>query len=63
MGSLKADMTIDLKWADVPRGQVQGYGTLVWKVVDDGYGSTKLTKISETGTGFGASLLVPCAPG
>jgi hypothetical protein len=62
-GPLKADMTIELKWADVPRGGAQGYGTLVWKVVDDGSGNAKLTKLSETGTGFGGSVFLPCAPG
>ncbi len=62
-GPFKADMTIALQWADVPRGDVQGYGTLVWKVVDDGSGNAKLTKLSETGTGFGGSVFTPCAPG
>jgi hypothetical protein len=62
-GPLKSDMTISLNWADVPRGGIQGYGTLLWKVVDDGTGNAKLTKLSETGTGFGGATFTPCAPG
>jgi hypothetical protein len=62
-GQIKDDLTIELQWADVPRGGILGGGTLVWKVVDNGSGSTKLTKESETGSGFGASVLTPCAPG
>ena len=59
-GPLKSDMTIAVNWADVPRGGVQGYGTMVWKVVDDGSGNAKLTKLSETGTGFGGENFTPC---
>jgi hypothetical protein len=62
-GQIKADLTIELNWADVPRGQVMGHGTLVWKVVDDGTGNAQLKKLSETGTGFGGSKFTPCSPG
>jgi hypothetical protein len=62
-GPLKADMTIPLNWSDVPRGGSDGYGTLLWMVVDDGFGGAKLIKLSETGTGFGGSVFTPCAPG
>jgi hypothetical protein len=62
-GQIKADLTIQLDWADVPRGQIMGHGTLTWKVVDDGTGNAKLTKITETGTGFGGSEFIPCSPG
>jgi hypothetical protein len=62
-GQIKADLTIELQWADVPRGEILGGGTLVWKVVDDGTGNAKLTKVSETGSGFGGGVFTPCAPG
>ena len=62
-GQIKADLTIELTWADVPRGEIMGRGTLTWKVVDDGTGNVVLTKVSETGTGFGGSRFVPCSPG
>lgn len=60
-GEIKDDLTIDLDWADVPRGRVMGSGTLVWKIVDDGTGNARLTKLSETGTGFGGSQFTPCS--
>jgi len=60
-GQIKDDLTIELDWADVPRGGILGGGTLVWKIVDNGPGSTKLVKQSETGSGFGARVLTPCA--
>jgi hypothetical protein len=62
-GEIKDDLTIDLDWADVPRGEILGHGTLVWKVVDDGTGNARLVKLSETGSGFGGSRFTPCRPG
>ena len=62
-GELNKDLTIDLDWADVPRGGILGYGTLKFKVEETGDGNTKLTKVSETGTGFGGETFSPCAPG
>ena len=62
-GQIKDDLTIELQWADVPRGQILGSGTLVWEIVDDGTGNTRLTKVSETGSGFGGAEFTPCAPG
>jgi hypothetical protein len=50
-GTWYRDGTIRGKWADVPRGQILGSGTLILRVQPSG----ALTKISETGTGFGAS--------
>ncbi len=40
-----------------------GFGTMVWEVQDDGYGNASLVKQSETGSGFGGSEFIPCAPG
>jgi hypothetical protein len=62
-GEIKDDLTIDLDWADVPRGEVMGYGTLLWKIVDDGTGNARLMKLSETGKPFGGSQFTPCRPG
>ena len=62
VGDIKDDLTIELRWADVPRGEILGGGTLVWKIGDDGTGNTVLTKVSETGSGFGGEIFTPCAP-
>ena len=62
-GQIKDDLTIEVQWADVPRGGILGDGTMVWKVVDDGSGATELIKQSEAGSGFGASVFTPCFPG
>ena len=62
-GRIQDDLTIELPWADLPRGRILGNGTLVWEIVDDGTGNTKLTKVSETGAGFGGAEFTPCGPG
>jgi len=62
-GQVNDDLTIHLNWADVPRGEILGGGTLVWRIEDDGSGNVKLTKVSETGSGFGGSAFTPCRPG
>jgi hypothetical protein len=62
-GEIKEDLTIELQWADVPRGEILGGGTLTFEIGDDGTGNTVLTKVSETGTGFGGVTFTPCAPG
>ena len=63
-GEIKPDLTIQVEWSDVPRGGVMGFGTMVWKIGDDGTGNVKLTKLSETsGEGFGGEEFVPCNPG
>ena len=62
-GTIKDDLTIPVTWADVPRGQAEGVGTMVWEVQDDGYGNARLVKQSATGSGFGGTEFIPCAPG
>ena len=61
-GTIGDDLTIKLDWADVPRGQVMGNGTLTW-VIEEKDGNTRLRKTAETGTGFGGALFTPCGPG
>jgi hypothetical protein len=61
-GELADDVTVELHWADVPRGGILGAGTLTWKV-EERDGSTRLRKTADTGSGFGARLLTPCGPG
>ena len=55
-GTWYRDGTIRGKWADVPRGQILGSGTLVLRVQS----SCVLTKTSETGSGFGGSSWRKC---
>lgn len=61
-GTIGNDLTIKLDWADVPRGEVMGDGTLTW-VIEEKDGNTRLRKTAETGTGFGGALFTPCGPG
>ena len=56
-------LTVQVEWADVPRGGILGEGTLNLKIEDDGTGNVRLVKASETGSGFGNSLWTPCKPG
>jgi hypothetical protein len=44
-GPVKADLTIPVQWADVPRGGILGYGTMVWKIVADASGNALLVKV------------------
>ncbi len=55
--------TIELEWADVPRGRILGGGTLTLRM--EGSPPNRLTKQSETGTGFEATTwtrLTPAGP-
>jgi hypothetical protein len=60
-GEIKA-LGIEVEWADVPRGEVLGSGTMSLKIEDDGTGNFRIVKVSETGSGFGNSLWTPCKP-
>jgi hypothetical protein len=61
-GQIKS-LAIDVEWADVPRGEALGNGTMSLKIEDDGTGNVRIVKVTETGTGFGNSVWTPCAPG
>ena len=61
-GQIKA-LVIDVEWADVPRGGILGNGTMNLKIEDDGTGNVRISKVSETGSGFGNTLWTPCKPG
>ncbi len=61
-GEIKS-LAIEVEWADVPRGEILGNGTLSLKIEDDGSGTVRIVKVSETGTGFGNTLWTPCTPG
>ena len=62
-GEIKDDLTIAADWVDVPRGHVDGYGTVNFKIGADGKGNLLITKTSETGTGRGDSIWSRCQPG
>jgi hypothetical protein len=62
-GEIQKDLTIAIDWADVPRGGIDGYGTLNLKIGPDSAGNIQITKTSETGTGFGNSVWTRCQPG
>ena len=61
-GEIK-DLAIAVDWADVPRGGILGSGTMNLKIQDDGTGNVRITKVSETGSGFGNTIWTPCKPG
>jgi hypothetical protein len=62
-GQIKPDLTIASDWVDVPRGGINGYGTVNFKIGPDAAGNVQITKTSETGTGRGDSVWTRCTPG
>ena len=62
-GEIKDDLTIVADWADVPRGMVDGRGTVTFKIGADAKGNLQITKESETGTGRGDTMWSRCQPG
>ena len=61
-GVIKDDLTIKATWADVPRGNILGSGTLTLQVEDNGSGDISIRKVDETGSGFGNTMWTPCDP-
>jgi len=61
-GTIGHDLRIEADWADVPRGEILGHGTLSLQVVEGNDGTAKIRKLDETGTGFGGSMWKPCTP-
>jgi RNA polymerase sigma-70 factor (ECF subfamily) len=62
-GVIKEDV-IAVSWADVPRGDILGNGTLSLKIEPRYSGETfQLRKVAETGAGFGNTIWTPCEPG
>ena len=62
-GEIQKDLSIAIDWADVPRGGIDGYGTMILKIGPDSAGNIQITKVSETGTGFGNTVWTRCEPG
>jgi hypothetical protein len=62
-GEIKSDLTIASDWVDVPRGGIDGYGTVNFKIGPDSAGNLQITKTSETGTGRGDTVWTRCTPG
>ena len=62
-GEIKSDLTIVADWVDVPRGGIDGYGTVNFKIGPDSAGNLQITKTSETGTGRGDVVWTRCQPG
>ena len=62
-GEISEDLTIASEWADVPRGGIDGSGTVDFKIGADSDGNLQITKTGETGSGRGDSLWTPCEPG
>ena len=62
-GEIKSDLTIAADWVDVPRGGIDGYGTVNFKIGPDSAGNLQITKTSETGTGRGDTVWTRCQPG
>ena len=62
-GEIGKDLMIVADWVDVPRGGVDGYGTVNFQIGADAAGNLQLTKASETGTGRGDNVWTRCTPG
>ena len=62
-GEIRDDLTIAAEWADVPRGQTPGYGTVNFRIGADASGNIQITKTSETGSGRGDTRWTRCEPG
>ena len=61
-GEIGRDMTISVEWADVPRGEVLGGGTLELKIGPDDQGNIQIVKNSETGSGLATPSGPPAHP-
>ena len=62
-GEIQKDGSIVSDWVDVPRGGINGYGTVVFQIGPDAAGYVQITKTSETGTGRGDTVWTRCAAG
>lgn len=62
-GEISDDLTIVSDWVDVPRGVIDGSGTVNFKIGPDAAGNLKITKTSETGAGRGDTVWTPCTLG
>ena len=62
-GEIQEDLSIVSEWADVPRGQIDGSGTVTFQIGADAAGNLQITKTSESGTGRGDTLWTPCTLG
>lgn len=62
-GEITDDLTIVSDWVDVPRGGIDGGGTVTWQIGGDAAGNLEITKIGETGSGRGDSIWTPCTLG
>jgi hypothetical protein len=61
-GEIK-NLAIVADWVDVPRGGIDGYGTVTFKIGADSAGNIQLTKTKDEGTGRGDTLWTRCQPG
>ena len=61
-GEIK-NLTIIADWVDVPRGGIDGYGAVDFKIGADSAGNLQLTKTRDVGTGRGDTLWTRCQPG
>lgn len=62
-GEIKDDLTIAVEWADVPRGDILGGGTLTLKIEADAKGNIQLRTVSQQTGDFGNTLWTLCFPG
>lgn len=61
-GEIK-DLTLVADWVDVPRGGIDGYGIVTFKIGADSAGNIQLTKTKDEGTGRGDTMWTRCQPG
>ena len=56
-------LDIEVEWADLPRGQTIGNGTLSLRIEGDATGNLRIVKVGESGWGFSNNIWTPCSPG
>jgi hypothetical protein len=56
-------LDIEVEWADLPRGQTIGNGTLSLRIEGDATGNLRIVKVGESGWGYSNNIWTPCSPG
>lgn len=53
-------VSVDVNWADIPRGDIRDGGAMKLSVEDDGTGNARIVKVSEQSGDFGNKTWTPC---
>lgn len=56
-------VSVDVDWADIPRGGIRDGGNITLSIEDDGTGNARIVKVSEQSGDFGNKTWTPCKAG